>query len=136
MTVQVKRFGDPRDSLYYGQRLIDLANEHGGGTIIPSGRLDYYTPGTGYIVGGARPGMTIKSLRSASIRGVAMWVAEHLPYIEDHAFTGLGVWTDPLGVTWFDVVTVYPDRQAAEEVGRERGEKAIYDVAAEEDIYL
>jgi hypothetical protein len=46
-----------------------------------------------------------------------------------------GAWIDD-GIVYFDRSFIYADRQAAIDVGHANGQKAIYDFAAGESIYL
>ena len=119
-------------SLGLALSLLDAAADVGGGTFYADGE-----PFTrqGFVVGGKAPSLVIRLWADgrelfgpASVESVAKW-------IEGNRSRMYGSWLDE-GSVHIDAVDVYDDRDQAIEVGRLRGELAIYDMAAGADIRL
>lgn len=87
----------------------------------------------GYLVGGAVQGSKFNSVDDVTARDVV----ELLIRAEGHADT-IGGWIDRKdeGRTHLDGNDWYPLLDTALEVARERGERAVWDIAAQEDIYV
>lgn len=108
--------------------LLDAALADGGGTFYADG--DPFTR-NGFIVGGKAPSLVISAdtaIGPDTTEMVARW-------IDDNRSRMYGSWLDN-DTIYIDAVDVYDDREQAIEVGKLRGEKAIYDMASGEDIRL
>lgn len=90
--------------------------------------LDGTQPTTGYVLADGKTGALIDPI---GIHGVRTWVRDA---VLDGA-TAFGVWTDSeSGQVWYDRVEVVADRRHALELGAARGEIAIWDIAANDEI--
>jgi len=109
------------------QMLADIAN-NGGGTYTQRD-LEPYRPIAGYIVAIGGAILPAKDVTAESIVLVAKAVAgEHMTDL-------VGTWLDD-GKVYIDAVRHIRDRVGAERIGREFGQIAIYDLAADEAIVL
>jgi hypothetical protein len=111
-------------SLGLALSLLDAAFKDGGGTFYADG--DTFD-GTGFVVGGKAPTFTC----AATVIGPASVQA----WMFNNPSRLYGSWMDD-GTIYIDAVDIFDDRDQAIEVGRLRGEKAIYDMAAGADIRL
>lgn len=107
--------------------LLDSAVENGGGTFNSDGET---FSGVGYVVGGKAPTLTLSAtvIGPASVQMVDAWLFNNKSRF-------YGSWLDN-GTIYIDAVDIIDSLVQAEELGRSRGELAIYDMAAGEDIRL
>jgi len=96
--------------------------QNGGGTFpMPSG---------GYMVGGVVPSAICKTQDMEDF--LARFLVEHEDAVES---AYLGTWIEG-DTVYIDVAENVPDLETAVRLGRQRGEKAIYDVANGRSIYV
>lgn len=100
----------------------------GGVTLSP--RVGETVPSTGYMVGGARKPLERK-LEELQPWDLTSW----LERTDFPAGSYVGAWVSD-GVAYVDVSEHTPDRLEAEIRGLERGELAIWDIAAGEEVRL
>lgn len=110
--------------------LCDAAVLHGGGTFDYTGQE--VSPINGYVVGGAYPSLTMRLnglVGPATIQVVDAWVA-------NNRSSFYGSWVDEDGVCYIDAVDIVTDEFDAVVLGKERGEKAIWDGRNNREIDL
>lgn len=89
----------------------------------------------GYWVGGGTPPITMKA--NSSYNEIKEKITQWLTYIGDAEISYVGFWIDEENNRLFvDSCTLIYENNAAMELGRERGEIAIYDVARKESLYV
>lgn len=109
--------------------LLWEADINGGVTVDAFGEIQKLE--SGYVVGGKVPTF-VTNLRTDDTPGYA--VAE---WVYEHPSDFYGSWLDQkTGVTHIDAVDVVQDRDEAIRLGLSRGEIAIWDAAAGEEIRL
>lgn len=109
--------------------------EANGGTTLHllSGEYDRYTDG--YYVGGHVKGETfpLEGSTAADYTIAAVAVVSRIPL--DAGETHIGSWLDTeTGTVWIDASEHYTDRAEALAVAADRGELAIWDIAANEEV--
>lgn len=105
-----------------------------GGVTFNPGEAGF--PTEGFAV--AYPGFELK-LRPEEVTEdrVRQYIKEHQKALEANPQFHLGGWkNNEDGLFYFDIVQVIPDREEAERIGRRRGELAIFDLGALEEIDL
>jgi len=122
------------DSAKLAWELIDRAELDGGGTVSTVPGL--LIPSAGYVVGNPRHTLTLTQADRDDVLGtfdrIETWL-HHAATITGY----VGSWIDTdTGTLYLDVVDILPERVAAENLGRERGELAIYCLHRAEEIRL
>lgn len=112
--------------------LTVMAKSGQDGTVDSFASLDGFEsealPTTGFWVGGVRPSLVVESASEID-RGDLGW------FIGNTESRYFGVWTDMEdGKIYFDAVTHVDNREDAVNLGRERGEIAIWDIENGEEI--
>lgn len=118
--------------------LVDMAKNGEDGTISVS---DGLLPTSGYWVGGEKPSLVFDSVSEVD-RGEIAWWAGNGPKLsvalDDQAVGGsyyYGVWVDSdTGKVYFDAVTHMNYEEYAVALGMHRGEIAIWDIAAGQEV--
>jgi hypothetical protein len=115
-------------SLHLAVELIHAAHANGGGTFNKDGSPIDATEG--YVVGGIHPSLTFREQTAAidAAELVAKWV-------DIHPAECYGSWKND-GLIHIDAVHIAHNREYALFVAKLRGEKAIYDLAAGEEIFV
>jgi hypothetical protein len=107
--------------------LLTAANEDGGGTMDRQGQP--FAGEGGFLVGGAAKDLGLPA-DSLTLEAVVGWLrsgAFEEGRLHGHYF---GVWYDEeQGAWWLDVVDMYPMLSQAIDIGIQRGERAVWDVA-------
>lgn len=107
------------------QTLYNMAFNHEDGTI---SAYDNPLPRAGYYVGGKFPSLVYKSVSEIDRGEIAWWVGSNKA-----AF--YGVWVDSqTGKVYFDGVTHMQTEQYAVQLGHQRGEIAVWDIANGREI--
>lgn len=112
--------------------LTVMARAKQDGTVDSFAHLDGFEedalPKTGFYVGGVRPSLVISDITELDRSDLAWFIGG----TESRYF---GVWTDTDdGKIYFDAVTHVDNYHDAFALGAERGEIAIWDIAANEEI--
>lgn len=114
---------------------MDLAVEAVVSTVVDGGYtghlMEKSTPTDGYMVGGVVPTYAPKTL---TVAGIQSFIDEN-QHLLIYADRYIGTWDNGSTVD-VDVSEWFGSMAVALEVGRARGEVAIWDVAAGEEIYL
>lgn len=108
--------------------LYNMAVDGVDGTISAE---DKPLPRSGYLVGGAFPSLVFENKTQVDRGELAWWIGsnEPMPYY--------GVWVDTdTGKVYFDGVEHLESPALAGELGRQRGEIAIWDIEAGEELRL
>ena len=96
--------------------------------------------GEGYAVGGAVPGAVFKCKNDDLSFRIFNREINRLQSVVSDPNQVIGAWVDvvedPAGVAYLELSDVVKSKQVALELARARGEKAIYDFANSESIYL
>ena len=100
-----------------------------------------YAGKEGYAVGGAEPAVGVfKCLNDDLSFRIFSREMNRLQSIVTHPTQVIGAWVDvvddPRGMAYLELSDVVQSKQLALELARARGEKAIYDFANSESIYL
>lgn len=91
-----------------------------GATVHHDGSVNPY--GTGYYIGGIFPPLVFDSVETVDRGEIAWWIGTHPANL-------YGVWTDDeTGKVYVDATQWAITRRNAIEVGRERGELAVWDI--------
>lgn len=109
--------------------LLDSALVDGGGTFDYNGNVA--DTGDVYVVGGVYPSLTLRlggAVSPGDIQQVTAWVY-------NNRSTFYGSWMDD-GVCYIDAVDLVRDQLSAVVLGKERGEKAIWDGVNGRDMVL
>jgi hypothetical protein len=115
----------PRPTI--GQRIADIAADNPDGFTFHGGRVLEVGKDSGYVV--AAKGSPSLSLDKLDAGKISSWVGEH------GKGKSVGGWKDSSsGKYVLDVVEVHHDRDTAIRLGRERDEKAIFDIKTGEEI--
>lgn len=115
-----------RQGLMNVQRLIDYTLENGGGTFTKDGAIREY--GNGYMVGVDIPTIIVPLNNLTEIEQAIERMAEDTPY-------HIGTWVHD-GNVYIDAARHIELLAVAEEVAQARGELAIWDCAALEEIAI
>ena len=96
--------------------------------------------GDGYAVGGAVQGAMFKCKNDDLSFRIFNREMNRLQSVSTDTTQVIGAWVDvvedPAGVAYLEISDVVRSKQVALELARARGEKAIYDFANSETIYL
>jgi hypothetical protein len=100
-----------------------------------------YSGKEGYAVGGAEPAVGVfKCLNDDLSFRIFNREMNRLQSVVTHPTQVIGAWVDvvddPRGMAYLELSDVVKSKQVALELARARGEKAIYDFANSESIYL
>jgi hypothetical protein len=119
-------------SLYF------LVQESEGFSVRADGLLTYV--GDGYAVGGAVKDAVFKCKNDDLSFRIFNREMNRLQSVKTDQNQVIGAWVDvvedPAGVAYLELSDVVKSKQVALELARARGEKAIYDFANSESIYL
>lgn len=112
-------------------QLILGALTDGGATLptVPGAHV----PATGYVVGGAAPGLVLPIASARLDLDASDWVARALARasLPQHY---LGSWIGPDGRLYLDVVSWHAERATAVAIGRARGEHSIWSLTDSAEI--
>ena len=100
-----------------------------------------YSAKEGYAVGGAEPAVGVfKCLNDDLSFRIFNREMNRLQSVVTHPNQVIGAWVDvvddPKGVVYLELSDVVKSKKIAMELAKARGEKAIYDFAKSESIYL
>ena len=101
-----------------------------------------YAGKDGYAVGGAVPAVGVYKCKNddLSFRIFNREINRLQSVVTDPATQVIGAWVDvvedPAGIAYLELSDVVRSKQVAIDLARARGEKAIYDFANSESIYL
>jgi hypothetical protein len=119
-------------SLYF------LVQESEGFSVRADGLLTYV--GDGYAVGGAVKDAVFKCKNDDLSFRIFNREMNRLQSVKTDQNQVIGAWVDvvedPAGIAYLELSDVVKSKQVALELARARGEKAIYDFANSESIYL
>lgn len=110
--------------------LLDAALADGGGTFDYNGNVA--DTGDVYVVGGVYPSLKLRlegKVEAGSVQLVSAWIF-------NNRSSFYGSWLDEEGVCWIDAVDLVRDQVSAVVLGKERGEKAIWDGVNGQDLVL
>ena len=104
---------------------------NGGATVAYNAGKPSEVDGPGFVVGGGLPGIKLSAL--APLDAMIFATARYIQQLPIDRQDYIGGWVDE-EILYIDVVDFYQDRHEALKVARKRGELAIYDLGAGEEI--
>jgi hypothetical protein len=115
------------DQAMLASELIFAAKNQGGGTFTRS--ATYFSGKNGFVVGGIVPSLVIEpsAITIEAVERTEEWIERN------RSARYYGSWNDA-GTIHIDAVDIIEDREEAIRLAEERGELAIYDLAADEEV--
>ena len=111
--------------------------QEGEGFSVLSNDLLTYAAKDGYAVGGAVPAVGVYKYKNDELSfNRFKETIVNLQRVSSDATQVIGAWVDADGIAYLELSDVVRSKQVALELARARGEKAIYDFANSETIYL
>jgi len=96
-----------------------------------------YAAKEGYAVGGAEPAVGVFKCKNDDLSfRIFNREINRLQSVVTEPAQVIGAWVDAYGIAYLELSDVVKSKQVALELARARGEKAIYDFANSESIYL
>ena len=96
-----------------------------------------YAAKEGYAVGGAEPAVGVYKYKNEELSFNRFnETMANLQRVSSDATQVIGAWVDDDGIAYLELSDVVRSKQVALELARARGEKAIYDFANSETIYV
>ena len=111
--------------------------QEGEGFSVFSNDLLTYAAKEGYAVGGAVPAVGVYKYKNDELSfNRFKETIVNLQRVSSDATQVIGGWVDANGIAYIELSDVVRSKQVALELSRARGEKAFYDFASSETIYL
>jgi len=104
--------------------------------VYEDGETKYYIPSTGFVVGGVVPEKSIDMDNKAAFKH--MFNRFHFQAqleLNESGSAVMGMWVED-GKIVFDLCNLVDDMKSALELGAKRGERAIYDLDTEREIFI
>ena len=115
----------------YGRTMLT-----GGSSIGAMDNGEYYVPKYGYVVGGIVPENSCRMYNESAFKHTynRLFYQAELALERELAMV-IGTWVED-GKIVFDLCNVLDDMKAALELGAKRGERAIYDLEEDREIFI